>query len=74
MPRFRATVWNEPDFSRQVIERESLSEIVFREEVIREFIGDDEDTEQIQFGPVTEVDLEERERRLKRLPKRGFSN
>jgi hypothetical protein len=74
MPRFRATVWTEPDFNRQVIERAERSEIEFKEEVIRAFIGEDEDTGQVHFGPVTEVDLEERQRRLKRLPKRGFSN
>lgn len=72
MPRFRATVWTEPDYNRQVIERPERSEMQFKENVTREFIGDDDDTEQVQFGPVTEVDMEERERKRKRLPKRGF--
>jgi hypothetical protein len=74
MPRFRATVWVEPDLHRQVIEIAEQSEARYKNAVIREFIGDNEDTGQVQFGPITEVDLKERERRLKRLPKTGFRN
>lgn len=79
-PLFRATVWTRPaaavangdfDYERQIIERRSRSRGYFESEVIDELARDVDDD--ISFGPVTEVDEEERERKRKRIP-RGFQS
>jgi hypothetical protein len=82
MPRFRATVWvlsgtaaaveGDAGITRFVAEREARSAEFFKANVMDDYIHDLD--AEISFGPVSEVDLAERERRLKRLPKRGFSN
>jgi hypothetical protein len=82
MPRFRATVWHlssaaeavegDAGIRRFVTEREARSAEYFKADVMDDYI-DDLDAE-ITFGPITQVDLEERERRQKRMTKRGFRN
>jgi hypothetical protein len=73
MPLFRATVWTEPDLNKVVIERQSYSPETFQDQVRQEFIGDDEDIAQVQFGPISKIDEQAREERRKGV-KRGFSN
>jgi hypothetical protein len=82
MPRFRATVWvlsgvaeaveGYAGLHRYVAEREARSAEFFKADIMDDYINDLD--AEISFGPITEVDMEERERKLKRLPKRGFSN
>lgn len=73
MPLYRATVWLEPDLEVRFVEERAESVDLFKLDIRNKFIAEDVDREQVQFGPVSEVDEVERERRKKGV-RRGFSS
>lgn len=78
MPLYRSTIWICPIGSdnyseKRIVEERAQSPELFKTHIRSDFIAEDTAKEQIQFGPISEINENERERKKKRI-KRGFQS